>query len=47
MAIAIKAMLDKVPKPGFSLRGIQRRRTTVLIAKVDHPIVISNLVAMP
>jgi hypothetical protein len=40
-------MLERVPNPGFSRSGIHRRRTRVLIAKVEIPIEISNLPATP
>jgi hypothetical protein len=47
IAIAINAMLDKVPKPGFSLSGIQRSSTRVLIPNVDQPIVMSKRFEIP
>jgi hypothetical protein len=37
----------RVPKPGFSLSGIQRRSTRQLIRNVALPIVIEVLVATP
>lgn len=42
IAVAIITILEIVPKPGFSFNGIHSSNTTVLIAKVDQPIVISN-----
>ena len=47
IAIAMMAMLERVPKPGLSLSGIHNNRTRALIANVDQPIVISNLLEMP
>jgi len=43
----MRAMFDKVPKPGFSFKGIQSSNTSVLIPKVDQPIVISKLFEIP
>jgi hypothetical protein len=40
-------MFEIVPNPGFSLRGIHKSKTNVLIAKVDQPIVISSLPETP
>jgi hypothetical protein len=47
IAIAINAMLDKVPNPGFSFSGIQSSNTRVLMPKVDQPIVISKRFEIP
>ena len=47
IAIAMIAMFARVPKPGLSLSGIHNNRTRVLIANVDHPIVISSLLEIP
>jgi hypothetical protein len=45
--IAITTIFARVPKPGFSLSGIQSRRTRQLIRNVALPMVISLLVATP
>ena len=47
MAAAMIAILARVPNPGFSFNGIHNNKTTVLIAKVDQPIVMSSLPATP
>ena len=41
------AILARVPNPGISLSGIHSNKTRVLIAKVDQPIVMSNLPETP
>jgi hypothetical protein len=40
-------MLERVPNPGFSLSGIQRSKTNVLIPNVDQPIVMSRRLEIP
>ena len=40
-------MLEIVPKPGLSRRGIQASKTSALIPKVDQPIVISRFLEIP
>jgi hypothetical protein len=45
--IAMTTIFARVPKPGFSLSGIQRRSTRQLIRNVALPIVIEVLVATP
>jgi hypothetical protein len=40
-------IFERVPKPGFSRNGIHNSKTTVLIPKVDHPIVISRCFEIP
>jgi hypothetical protein len=47
IAIAINAMLDKVPNPGLSFSGIQSSNTSVLIPNVDQPIVMSKRFEIP
>ena len=47
MAAAMIAILARVPNPGFSFNGIHNNKTTVLIAKVDQPIVMSSLPETP
>jgi hypothetical protein len=45
--MAINAMLDKVPNPGFSFSGIHSSNTSVLIPNVDQPIVMSKRFDIP
>jgi hypothetical protein len=40
--MAMSAMFERVPKPGFSFNGIHSRRTNELMAKVDQPMVTSR-----
>jgi hypothetical protein len=40
-------MFAKVPKPGFSFKGIHKRSISVLMAKVETPIEMFNLLATP
>jgi hypothetical protein len=45
--MAINAMLDKVPNPGFSFSGIHSSNTSELMPNVDQPIVMSKRFDIP
>lgn len=47
IAAAMIVIFEIVPKPGFSFSGIHNSKTTELMAKVAHPIVMSNLPDIP
>jgi hypothetical protein len=45
--VAIRTIFERVPKPGFSLSGIQMSRTKTLMTNVAQPILMPVLRVRP